>query len=55
MTGGGNDVTVNNKGGAPCNNGKTITSSFFTCHEVDCNFASGTIDPVLLENLLVWG
>ena len=35
----GHDVTVNNKGGATCNNNKKITWRFFTCHKIDSNFA----------------
>ena len=34
-----NDVTVNNKGGATCNNNKKITWRFFTCQKIDSNFA----------------
>ena len=42
-----NDVTVNNKGGATCNNNKKITWRFFTCQKIDSNFASEALDQVL--------
>ena len=42
-----NEVTVNSKVGATCNNCKQITSSMFTCREVDSSLASKAVDPVL--------